>query len=138
MSSTTHVAGRLLEAGSPADAQGRHNAPVADPDLASEWNALEKDRRRQIRRLIRIGQAQQDTGDAALAVRFAAFQRTRPWYRFFWLWIVPLAIAGVVAGGALHPVVIGLVLGAVVSAVMVRRNFRRVEKVNTDLLDEPR
>jgi hypothetical protein len=35
-------------------------------------------------------------------------------------------------------VVIGLVLGAVVSAVMVRRNFRRVEKVNTDLLDEPR
>jgi hypothetical protein len=138
MSSTARVSGRLLEARSPAEVQGRHNALVADPDLASEWNALEKDRRRQIRRLIRIGQPQQDSGGAALAVRFAAFQRTRPWYRFFWLWIVPLAIAGVVAGGALHPVVIGLVLGAVVSAVMVRRNFRRVEKINADLLDGPR
>ena len=47
---------------------------------------------------------------------------------------MPLAIAGLIAGANLHPIVIGIVFGAVVSAVMVRRNFKRVERVNAELL----
>jgi xanthine/uracil permease len=40
----------------------------------------------------------------------------------------------VIASANLHPIVIGIVLGAVVSAVMVRRNFTRVERINAELL----
>lgn len=103
-------------------------------EFAGTWNELEKDRRRQIRRLIRIGQPQESVADAELAIGFATYQRTRPWFRFFWLWIVPLTIAGIMAGANVHAIVIGLVLGAAASAALVRRNFKRVEKVNAELL----
>lgn len=108
---------------------------LVDRAFAAEWNGLEPGRRRQIRRLVRIGQAQENRLDARLACAFAAYQRSRSWYRWFWLWLVPLAVAGVIVGLGTHPIVLGVVLGSVVSAVMVRRNFRRVDAVNADLLN---
>jgi hypothetical protein len=103
--------------------------------LAATWNELDAGRRRQIRRMIRIGQPQETAEDAGLAVAFASYQRARPWFRFFWLWIVPLAVVTVVAASGIHPIVVGLVLGATASAVLVRRNVQRVGKVNAELLD---
>ena len=135
MSNSARVSGRLLEAAPPASRRSRKQTTSVDvTDLASQWNDLQRGERRQIRRLVRIGQPQESREDAELAVQFAAFQRSRAWFRFFWLWIVPLTVAGVIAGFGIHPLVIGLVLGAAVSALMVRRNFTRVEKVNAKLL----
>jgi len=134
MSSTSAATGRLLTKAPSSKGARRAQASTVDADFAAEWNGLDKDRRQQIRRLVRIGRPQETPADAELAVGFATYQRGRAWYRFFLLWIVPLAIAGLIAGANLHPIVIGIVFGAVVSAVMVRRNFKRVERVNAELL----
>lgn len=107
-----------------------------DPTFAAEWNALDKPSRRQIRRLVRIGRQQENATDARLAVGFAAYQRTRPWYRFFWLWFVPMIVAGTIAGFALHPILIGVVLAVAGNAVLVRRNFKKADWLNEPLLEE--
>jgi hypothetical protein len=136
MSSTTPSARLLTKAPAARDTR-MSKRPAVDAAFAASWNALDRDDRRQIRRLVRIGRPKETRGDAELALGFAAYQRSRPWYRLFWLWIVPLTLAGVVAGMNTHPIVIGLVLGAAASAVMVRRNFRRAESINAPLLDAP-
>lgn len=107
-----------------------------DPAFAAEWNALDKPTRRQIRRLVRIGRQQENATDARLAVGFAAYQRTRPWYRLFWLWFVPMIVAGTIAGFALHPILIGVVLAVAGNAVLVRRNFKKADWLNEPLLEE--
>ena len=98
-----------------------------DLTFAAEWNALDKPTRRQIRRLVRIGRPQENADDARMAVGFAAYQRTRPWFRFFWSWFTPLMVAGVVAGFAVHPIIIGMVLAAAGNAYLVRRAFKKTE-----------
>ncbi|MEY4130869.1 MAG: hypothetical protein RLZZ31_993 [Actinomycetota bacterium] len=100
-----------------------------------EWNSLDKMRRRQIRRLVRIGKEQENVADAKLAVQFAAYQRSRTWYSKFWLWFVPLVIAGFVAGLALHPIILGMIAGVAGNAILVRRSFKRADWVNEQLLD---
>jgi len=107
-----------------------------DLAFAAEWNALDKPTRRQIRRLVRIGRQQENATDARLAVGFAAYQRSRPWYRFFWLWFVPMIVAGTIAGFALHPILIGVVLAVAGNAVLVRRNFKKADWLNEPLLEE--
>jgi len=107
-----------------------------DPAFAAEWNALDKPTRRQIRRLVRIGRQQENATDARLAVGFAAYQRTRPWYRLFWLWFVPMIVAGTIAGFALHPILIGVVLAVAGNAVLVRRNFKKADWLNEPLLEQ--
>lgn len=107
-----------------------------DPAFAAEWNALDKPTRRQIRRLVRIGRQQENATDARLAVGFAAYQRTRPWYRLFWLWFIPMIVAGTIAGFALHPILIGVVLAVAGNAVLVRRNFKKADWLNEPLLEE--
>ena len=135
MARTTGTSGKLLSPSSSAKgAKKVAKAATVDPAFAEAWNGLEKDERRQIRRLVRIGRPQESVAEAELAVGFAAYQRTRPWYRFFWLWIVPLVVAGLIAGASLHPLVIGMVAGAAVVAIMARRNFKRAAKVNESLL----
>lgn len=109
--------------------------PGVDPGFAAEWNALDKPTRRQVRRLVRIGRQQENAADARMAVGFAAYQRTRPWYRFFWLWITPLFVAGVIAGFALHPILIGIVLAVCGNAILVRRGFSRADWLNEPLLE---
>ena len=106
---------------------------AVDPEFIAQWNGLDKATRRQIRRLIRIGRPQQDTEQAQLAVRFGDYQRTRPWYRLFWWWVLPLFAGGFYAGLHLHPIVIGIVGGLAANAVLVRWNFTRVAKVNAAL-----
>ena len=109
-------------------------AAGVDPAFAVEWNALDKPTRRQIRRLVRIGRQQENADDARLAVGFARYQRTRPWYRLFWLWLIPLIVAGVIAGFALHPILIGVVLAVAGNAFLVRRGFSKADWLNEPLL----
>ena len=105
-----------------------------DPTFAAEWNALDKPTRRQIRRLVRIGRPQENADDARMAVGFAAYQRSRAWFRFFWLWFTPLMVAGVIAGFAVHPIIIGMVLAAAGNAYLVRRAFKKTDWLNEPLL----
>ena len=107
---------------------------MTNEQFAQRWNALDKTHRRQIRRLARIGRAQETTEDAQLAVVFAAFQQSRSWYRRVWLWFPVLVIAGVIAGFAIHPLSVGVVIGFAANALFVRRNYSRVSLVNADLL----
>ncbi len=110
--------------------------PNIDPDFAARWNAMDKATRRQIRRLIRIGRSQENTMDARLAVQFAEFQQTRPWFRYFWLWLIPVFLGGFYAGLHIDPIVIGIVAGLAANAVLVHWNFTRVAKVNASLLSQ--
>ena len=130
----TATTGKLLTKAPSAKQSKMAAAPVVDEEFAATWNGMDKAERRQIRRLVRIGRPQETVAEAELAVAFAAYQRTRPWYRFYFLWIVPLALAGLIAGMNIHPLVVGLVLGAVAVSFMSRRNFKRVENVNAPLL----
>jgi len=130
----TRTTGKLLTKATSAKESKMAAAPVVDEAFAATWNGTDKAERRQIRRLVRIGRPQETVAEAELAVGFAAYQRTRPWFRFFYLWIAPLAIAGLIAGMNIHPLVVGMVFGAVVIALMSRRNFKRVEKVNAPVL----
>jgi len=113
----------------------RSSSPAAlDVDFADRWNQLDKPRRKQIRRLIRVGRQQQTTEDARLAVGYAGYQRTRVWYRWFWAWFPVVTIGGLLAAGFVHPLVVGLVFGVAANALLVIRGYRKVERVNADLL----
>lgn len=125
----------MTSSSSAKPSKAKKSASNVDLAFASEWNALDKPTRRQIRRLVRIGRQQENAADARLAVGFAAYQRTRPWYRYFWLWFVPMVIAGTIAGFALHPILIGIVLAVAGNAVLVRRNFKKADWLNEPLLE---
>lgn len=125
----------MTSSSSAKPSKAKKSVPNVDLAFASEWNALDKPTRRQIRRLVRIGRQQENATDARLAVGFAAYQRTRPWYRYFWLWFVPMVIAGTIAGFALHPILIGIVLAVAGNAVLVRRNFKKADWLNEPLLE---
>ena len=114
--------------------KGAEAGSNVDPTFAAEWNALDKPTRRQIRRLVRIGRPQENADDARMAVGFAAYQRSRAWFRFFWLWFTPLMVAGVIAGFAVHPIIIGMVLAAAGNAYLVRRAFKKTDWLNEPLL----
>jgi len=116
--------------------KGPNEKAGVDEAFVARWNALDKQHRRQVRRLVRIGREQEDATDARLAVGFAAYQRTRPWFRFFWLWFPVVLVAGVVAGLALHPIVFGMILAVAGNALLVRRAFRRADWVNGRLLEQ--
>ena len=130
----TRTTGKLLSKAPDAKQSKMGKAPAVDAGFAAEWNSLDKAERRQVRRLVRIGRPQETAEHARLGTAFAAYQRSRAWYRFFWLWIVPLAVAGMVAGLNLHPLVIGMVLGAVAVAYMNRRNYKRADVINAPVL----
>jgi hypothetical protein len=116
--------------------KARATASVAPEhaELAGTWNELDAARRRQISMLMRIGRPQESVEDAELAVAYATYQRSRTWYRFFWPALVVLVIAGFVAASSVHPALVGAVLGLAGSAVIMRRNGKRTEKVNAELL----
>ena len=44
-------------------------------------------------------------------------------------------VAGVIAGFAVHPIIIGMVIAAAGNAYLVRRAFRKTEWLNAPLLD---
>jgi hypothetical protein len=134
---TSTKSGKLLKASNESKASASSGkASKVDPDFATEWNEADKIKRRQIRRLVRIGRPQENAADAHLAVGFAAYQRSRPWYRLFWFWFIPVVVAGVIAGFAIHPIVIGMVLAVAANALIVRRAFKKAEWLNEPLLTE--
>lgn len=107
---------------------------LPDPSFVDRWNSLDKDHRKQIRRLVRVGRPQENPADAALAVGFADHQRTRLWYRLFWLWFPVLVLGGLYAAMSMHPLVVGMMLAVAANAFLVRWNFARTAKVNAGLL----
>lgn len=114
----------------------RSTAPrsLPDPSFVDQWNGLDKDHRKQIRRLVRVGRPQETPADAVLAVGFADHQRARLWYRFFWLWFPLLVLGGLYAAMSIHPLVVGMMLAVAANAFLVRWNFARTSKVNAPLL----
>jgi hypothetical protein len=110
--------------------------PEGDAFL-ERWNALDRRDRLRIRRLVRLGRAMDDRTDAELAVAYARFQASRPWGRMFWVWFVPGLMLSLAAAGAIHPVLIGVVLALATQALFARRNLRRAEAVNAPLLGQP-
>ena len=94
------------------------------------WRALDARHRRRLRRLVRVGRPVDEPADAAVAVAYARYQRSRPWWRLFWLWFVPGLLFAIGVAVTIHPVVIGVVLGFAVQALVVRRNTGRAEQVN--------
>ncbi|MSZ93736.1 MAG: hypothetical protein F2584_06595 [Actinobacteria bacterium] len=129
------TAGKLMtSSSSEKPSKGAKAGSNVDPAFAAEWNALDKPTRRQIRRLVRIGRPQENADDARMAVGFATYQRSRAWFRFFWLWFTPLMVAGVIAGFAVHPIIIGMVLAAAGNAYLVRRAFKKTDWLNEPLL----
>jgi hypothetical protein len=108
-----------------------------DEDFVRRWNALGKRDRLRIRRLVRLGRPLADRQEAELAVAYAAFQRSRPWARVFWIWFVPGLVVALAAAARIHPIVVGMVLALGSLAVFTRRNLRRVEIVNGPMLGGP-
>src|SRR5215210_796822 len=82
------------------------------PVFADEWNSLPFADRRRLRRLVRIGRLPEDPEEARLASEFAAFQRTRMWWRYFWVWFVPGLLLALGVAVLIHPIVIGIVLAS--------------------------
>lgn len=111
--------------------------PAPDPDFAARWNSTDKARRKQVRRLVRNGRMQETVADARLAVGFAAYQRSRPWYRYFWLWLPVVTVGALFAASLVHPLVVGMVLAAAGNGIFVRRNFRRTDVINAEVLGVP-
>lgn len=98
------------------------------------WNATPAKERRQIRRLVRIGRPVETEEQAPLAVGFAGYQQTRSWWKLFWFWFIPAIVITLIAAVNIHPIFIGIVLGAAASVFMIRRNFKRVRIINKELL----
>ena len=112
-------------------------APTPSDDQAAfieTWNATPAKERRQIRRLVRIGRPVETPAQAPLAVGFATYQQSRSWWKLFWFWFVPAIVITLIAAVNIHPIFIGIVLGAAASVFMIRRNFKRVGIINRELL----
>ncbi len=96
--------------------------------FTEEWGALSLPDRRRIRRMVRIGRLPEDPEEARLAEAFADFQRTRLWWRMFWLWFVPGLLLALGVASTIHPIVIGIVLASGGQAILVRRNTTRIAR----------
>ena len=86
--------------------------------------------RLRVRRLVRLGRPVATPEEARLAVAYAAFQRSRVWFRLFWLWFVPGLFVALGIAARIHPLVVGVVLALAAQAAFTRRNLGRVEAVN--------
>ena len=98
------------------------------------WNGLPRADRLRLRRLVRMGRPLEDEREAAVAVAYARFQRTRIWIRLFWWWFVPGLVLAVGLATSIHPIVIGVVLALGAQAVYTRRNLHRTEQINAPIL----
>lgn len=109
--------------------------PIPEGDeFRDAWNSLTRPDRLRVRRLVRTGRPVDSRGEAALAVAYARFQRSRVWARLFWLWFVPGLIVALGVAATIHPIVVGMVLALGSQAVFTHWNLGRVERVNARLL----
>ena len=98
-------------------------------EFIAEWNTLDRRDRARIRRMVRLGRARALEGDeAAIAVEYAQFQKSRMWTRYFWFWFVPGLIVALGVATTIHPIVIGIVLAMAAQAVLANRNLRVLAK----------
>src|SRR5205807_9623581 len=97
------------------------NEPDRD-EFVQDWNALPRQERLRVRRLVRLGRPLDDRHEAALAVAYARFQRSRVWARLFWLWFVPGVVLALAIASSIHPILIGVVLALAAQAVLPHRN----------------
>jgi hypothetical protein len=94
--------------------------------FADDWNALSFQDRRRLRRLVRLGRLPDEPTEAELATAFAAHQRTRLWWRLFWLWFVPGLVLALGVAALVHPIVIGIVLASAGQALLTRHNATKI------------
>ena len=107
---------------------------IPDDSFVRRWNQLDRRERQRLRRVVRLGRRLETRDEAALAVGYAQFQRTRIWSRLFWVWFVPGLVIALGIATQIHPVAVGIVLALAGQAVFARRNLRRAETVNEALL----
>jgi len=113
----------------PAQGVGRRPAPAADPDAVA-YNALPRVDQKVLRRTVRMGRPLNSPAEARMAVAFARYQRSQPWYRLFWLLFVPGVVISLVIASRLHLAVVGVVLAFAAQGAWGWISLRRVEKVN--------
>jgi hypothetical protein len=104
--------------------------PAPETDFLTAWRALPRADRLRIRRLVRLGRPLASREESQLAAGYAAFQRSRIWFRLFWLWFVPGLFLALGVATQIHPLMIGVVLAFAAQAVYTHRNLGRVEAVN--------
>jgi len=75
--------------------------------------------------------------EARMAVAFAGYQRSRPWFKLFWIMFVPGLVISLAVASTLHLVVMGVVMAIAAQAAWGWVSLRRVERVNRRLLAEP-
>ncbi|MBA2752220.1 MAG: hypothetical protein H0U41_08310 [Actinobacteria bacterium] len=119
-----------------AQGVGRRPAPAADPDAVA-YNALARVDQKVLRRTVRMGRPLASPEEAGMAVAFARYQRSQPWYRLFWVLFAPGVVISVVIASRLHLAVVGVVLAIAAQGAWGWRSLRRVERINRHLLTGP-
>lgn len=117
----------------PVKGAGRRPAPAADPDAVA-FNSLTRVDQKVLRRTVRMGRPLSTAGEARMAVAFARFQRSQPWYKLFWVLFVPGVVVSVAVASRLHLAVVGVVLAVAAQGAWGWISLRRVERVNRHLL----
>lgn len=111
----------------------RHSVMTTIPagdDFRRAWSGLSRADRLRVRRLVRMGRPLEGDAEAAIALAYARFQRSRPWVRLFWVWFVPGLILSLGVAARIHPLFVGAVLALAAQAVFARWNLSRAEQVN--------
>ncbi|MEO5680020.1 MAG: hypothetical protein ABIS47_10165 [Acidimicrobiales bacterium] len=112
---------------------GRRPAPAADPG-ALAYNDLPRVEQKLLRRTVRMGRPMASRDEAGMAVAFARYQRTQPWYKLFWVLFIPGLVVSLAVASTLHLAVVGIVLAVAAQGAWGWISLRRVEKVNRHLL----
>jgi hypothetical protein len=93
-----------------------------------EWNALARNERLRIRRLVRMGRPVEPSELAHLAPEYARWQMRRPWMRLFWLWFVPGLVVVLGVAAQLHPILVGIVIALGAQAVWAWFSLRKAAR----------
>ncbi len=126
----------MAAASRPAKGAGRRRpAPAADPGAVA-YNALPRIDQKVLRRTVRMGRPLSSPEEARMAVAFARYQRSQPWYKLFWVLFVPGLVVSVAIASRIHLAVVGIVLAVAAQGAWGWMSLRRVERVNRRLLTE--
>jgi hypothetical protein len=96
--------------------------------FSTKWNALDRQDRLRLRRLVRIGRTVDDPELARLAPGYAQWQMQRPWMRLFWLWFIPGIFIVLGATARIHPLLVGVTIALGAQAVWAYFNLRKTAR----------
>jgi hypothetical protein len=102
---------------------------AADPTFVTDWTALSRTERQRLGRVVRQGRGF-EADDREIGVRYARFQASRPWMRYFWLWFVPGAFVALAVASRVHPIAVGITLALAAQAILKWRNLRRMARTS--------